>query len=264
MIEQDFTLVIQGPMHRNLITMCLLHPHIYTILSIWDDPKWTHPTIQEYLEPIRRDNLELYINSPPKQSKLEKVYNVQNRYLQFLSTHKGMSKVQTKYAIKVRSDEYYSDLSPIMRMFLLDDNKLVTNDVFFRRISYLRYHPSDHIMVAKTEKFKKLLELLMYDCEYNQNALKYAPFNQHDFFLFVEQQIGIKWVELHERNGIHPYKIPSEYEEVKELMIKYFDIVSCSMLGDYYIVANSEKRTYINSQGYYDEAKDIIHSLEEL
>lgn len=264
MIEDDFTIVIQGPIHRNLTTMCLLHPNINTIISTWEDPKWTHPTIREYLEPIKRDNLQIYINPLPKQSKIDKVYNKQNRYLQFLSTFKGISRVSTKYAIKIRSDEYYSDLMPIMRLLLQDDTKLVTNDVFFRRISYLRYHPSDHIIAAKTDKFKKMLELLMYDCQFNQNALKYAPFNQHDFFLFVEQQIGIKWIEMHERVEQYPYKIPSDYEVTKELMQKYFDIVSCSMLGDFYIVANSEKKTYVNSYGYFDETKDIQYSMEEL
>ena len=264
MIENDFTLVIQGPIHRNLSTMCLLHPHINTIISTWENPSWTHPTIKEYLEPIKRDNLQLFINPSPKQSKMDKVYNKQNRYLQFLSTFKGLQRVPTKYSIKIRSDEYYSDLMPIMRMLLQDENKLVTNDVFFRKISYLRYHPSDHIMAAKTDRLKRLMELLMYECQFNQNSLKFAPFDQHDFWLFVEQQIGIKWIEMHERIDQQPYKIPSAHDKVKELMIKYFEIVSCSMLGDFYIVANSEKRTYVNSFGYYDESKDIQHSLEEL
>jgi len=264
MIEKDFTLIIQGPMHRNMLTMCLLHPNIHTIISTWDDPTWTHPTIQEYLAPIKRDNLQIIVNKPPKPSKLETLYNKQNRYLQFLSTHKGLMWAQTKYVIKARSDEYYSDLSPMMHALLLDDKKLVTNDVFFRRVEYLRYHPSDHLLCGQTTKMKELFSKLMYDCQFNQDFLKFAPFNQFHFFLFVEQQIGMKWVEMHEKIDQYPYKFPSEYSEVKGLMIKYFDIVNNSMLGEFYVVANSEKRTYINEYSYYDPAKDIQTSLEEL
>lgn len=264
MIENDFTLVIQGPIHRNMLTMCLLHPNIHTIISTWDDPNWTHPTIQEYLAPIKRDNLQIVCTKPPKPEKLEKYYNRQNRYLQFLSTHRGLMWTQSKYTIKARSDEYYSDLTPMMHALLLDDKKLVTNDVFFRRTEYLRYHPSDHLMCGQTAKMKELFSKLMYDCQFNHDALKFAPFNQFHFFIFVEQQIGMKWIEMHEKIDQYPYKFPSDYEKVNELMLKYFDIVNNSMLGDFYIVANSEKRTYINSYGYYDPEKDIQTSLEEL
>ncbi len=263
-MTEDFTLIIQGPIHRNMITMAMLHPHINTIISTWDNPNWTHPTIGEYLEPIRRSNLQIIINRPIKQEKLDRAYNKQNRYLQFFTTQKALMWTQTKYTIKARSDEYYSDLNPIMHTLLLDDNKLVTNDVFFRRVEYLRYHPSDHLMCCKTEKFKDLISRLMYDCQFNQDALKYAPFNQFDFFIFVEQQIGMKWVEMHEKVDQYPYKFASDHQEVKDLMIKHFDIVNNSMLGDFFVVANSEKRTYINQYSYFDPAKDIQTSLEEL
>lgn len=264
MIESDFTLVIQGPIHRNLITMCMLHPNINTVISTWEDPNWTHPTIREYLEPIRRDNLVIKINALPKEELINRVYNKQNRYYQFLSTLKGLKLVETKYAIKIRSDEYYSDVTPVMRVLLQNDDKMVTNDVFFRKVEYLRYHPSDHIIAGQTKKLQTLFEKTIYDCQFNQDALKYAPFNQFDFHIFAEQQIGMKWVEMHEKVEQYPYKFSSDYNEAKELMIKHFDIVNNSMLGDFYVVANSEKRRYINSYGYYDEAKDIQSSLEEL
>lgn len=264
MIYHDFTMVIQGPIHRNMLTMCLLHPHINTIISTWDDPNWTHPTVREYLKSIERPNLQIIVNRPLKQEKLDKVYNKQNRYLQFLSTSKGLMWSQTKYTIKIRSDEYYSDLTPLMYTLIQDDSKLVTNDVFFRRSEYLRYHPSDHIICGQTHKMKELFSKLMYDCQFNHDALKYAPFDQFDFFIFVEQQIAMKWIEMHEKIDQYPYKFPAKYSEVKELMIKYFDIVNNSMLGDFFVVANSEKRTYINSFVYFDPAKDIQSSLEEL
>jgi len=261
---EDFTLVIQGPVHRNINTMALLHPNVNTIISTWDDPTWTHPTVREYLEPLRRENLQIIVSKLPKKEKMDKMFNKQNRYYQFLSTFKGLQWVQTKYAIKVRSDEYYSNLEPLMMTFLQDTDKLVTNDVFFRRSEYLRYHPSDHIICGQTEKMRRLFELLMYDCQFNHDMLKFAPFDQHDFFLFVEQQIGMKYIEMNEKVEQYPYKIPKEFEEVKRLMVKYFDIVNNSMLGDFYAVANSEGKTYINSYDYYDPAKDIQMSLEEL
>lgn len=264
MIENDFTIIIQGPMHRNILTMSLLHANINTIISTWDDPTWTHPTILEFLEPIQRPNLRIKLNPLPKKEKIDRVYNKQNRYYQFLSSFKGLKLAETKYSIKVRSDEYYSDLTPLMRVLKESDEKLVTNDVYFRRADYLRYHPSDHLFAAKTEKLIRLFELMMYDCQFNKDGLKYAPFNQFDFYIFAEQQLGMKWVEMHERFEQYPYKFPSDLKEVKRLMSKHFDVVSNHMLGDFYITANSERKVFTNNFGYFDPSKDIQTSMDEL
>lgn len=263
MIE-DFTLVIQGPIHRNTLTMIGLHPNINTVVSTWDNPKWQHPTIREYIENVNRPNLKVIVSEMPEESKVEKVYNSQNRYYQFLSTLSGLNCVETPYAIKVRSDEYYTDLTPVMRVFLQNDEKLVTSDIFFRRVEYLRYHISDHIMCGKTPRMIKMFEEMIYDCEFNIDQLKYAPFSQHDFWLFVEQQMGMKYIELCERVEGVKYKHPTSYEDVKNIMIKHFDIVNTGLLGEFYITANCEKRTYINNSLYFDESRDISDSLEEL
>jgi hypothetical protein len=244
--------------------MCHLHPDINTVISTWENESWTHPTVREYLSQVERSNLTVLVNDPPKEEKLEKVHNVQNRYLQFLSSFIGVSNINTEFTIKFRSDEYYSNIYPIIDAVLQQPNKLITNDVFFRRSTYLRYHPSDHIMAGKTDKLKQLFDKMLYDCQYNIDSLKFAPFDQHDFYIFVEQQIGMKWIEMHEKIKDVPYKIPSDLSAVNNLMMKHFDVVSCSSLGEFYISANSEKRKYINSTGYSDESKDIQVSLEEL
>lgn len=264
MISDLFTLVIQGPVNKNMLTMIGLQYEIATIVSTWDDPKWTHPTVKEYVEQVNRSNLKIIVNPMPKQAKMDKVYNSQNRYYQFLSTFKGLQWVQTPYVIKVRSDEYYTDLTPIMRLLLENDDKLVTNDVFFRKIEYLRYHVSDHIMCAKTHRMHQMFKEMLYDCEFNKNQLKFAPFSQHDFWLFVEQQIGMKYIELCERQEGVRYKHPSEPEQVKALMMQHFDVVNTGLLGEFYITANCEKKIFVNDLSYFDESRDIANSLEEL
>lgn len=261
MIEDDFTLIIQGPVNRNLITMCLLHTNINTIVSVWNDPMWTHPTVEQYLEQIKRPNLKIIVNDPPTKEILEKVYNRQNRYLQFLSTYNGLLHVKTKYSIKARSDEYYYNLIPLMQALLIDDKKLVTNDVFFRKIKYLKYHPSDHLICGQTSKMINLFYLLIHDCKHKQEFQKMKTSAN---ILFVEQQIGMKWIEMNETNDQSPYNFPSEYEDVKKLMLKHFDMIDNHMLGEFCVVANSEKRIYINEHTYYDSTKDIQYSLDEL
>ena len=264
MISDLFTLVIQGPVHRNMLTMLGLQSHMNTIVSTWNNSTWTHPTVKEYIETVNRPNLKIIINDMPKQAKMDKVYNSQNRYYQFLSTFKGLQWVSTPYVIKVRSDEYYMDLTPVMQLLLENDEKLVTSDVFFRRIEYLRYHVSDHVMAAKTPRMLDMFKEMLYDCEFNKNKLKFAPFSQHDFWLFVEQQIGMKYIELCERKEGMIYKHPSDFKMVKELMIKHFDVVNTALLGEFYITANCEKKVFVNDLSYFDETRDIAHSLEEL
>ena len=263
MIENDFTIIIQGPIHRNTLTMSLLHPNINTIISTWDDPKWTHPRVEEYLEKVQRSNLKIIVNDIPDKNKMEKVYNYQNRYYQFFSTLAGLKQTTTPFVIKMRSDEYYENIMPMVRVLQENDEKLVTGDVFFRKVKYLRYHISDHLMAARTSKMMLMFEELLYDCEFNIDKLKFAPFNQHDFWLFVEQQIGMKFIEICERKEGIEYKHPSDYDQVKNIMIKHFDIVNSELLGEFNITANSQKRVY-SDLSYYDETRDIFHSLEEL
>lgn len=258
MTDNSFTLLIQGPIHRNLQTMCLLHPTMNIVVSTWEDPKvWEHPTVEQYLNFTKTDNIQISVNKLPN---VEGVYNFQNRYYQFCSMCYGLEFVKTKYTIKVRSDEYYSDLEPVISMLLMDDEKMVTNDVFFRKINFLRYHPSDHIIAAKTDKLKKLFYALKQDCEINKkmNSPFYPKYQEVDR-LFVEQHIGTKWVELNENE-----KIPAEYADVKRLMTKHFDIISNDMLGEYCVSVNSKKNCFINSNGYHNESNDIKHSMEEL
>ena len=62
-----------------------------------------------------------------------------------------MEKVKTKYVIKVRGDEYYSNVQYILNSIRVQPDKVHTSSIFFRAWQYAEYHISDHIIAGTTE-----------------------------------------------------------------------------------------------------------------
>ena len=83
------------------------------------------------------------------------IYNNSNIGYQTVTTLKGLEHVKTKYAIKLRCDEIYTDISPIIERIKDNPDKLVTNDVYFLPDPFVKFHPSDHIIGGTTDKIAK-------------------------------------------------------------------------------------------------------------
>lgn len=248
----NFTLLIQGPVLRNLITMCHMQKHMETIVSTW-----IHPYIDREVEMFYRPNLQPIINEVPDTSN---VYNDQNRYLQFVSTYAGLRAVGTEYVIKVRSDEYYSNLLPAIEKFLKNPNKILTNNVFFRKSACLRYHPSDHLIIGRTSFLKEVYENCIVECEQNGDAIEAGVFKQTPKRIVPEQQFAMTCIRKLEKK---PFKFPQDTKKVSEVMRKHFEIIDNRELGNFCVSAKKYGR-FVNSLNYLYPKIDVISSLEEL
>ena len=69
----------------------------------------------------------------------------------------GLEAVNTKYCLRLRTDEFYTDLDYAIERFYKEDEKLFTSNIFFRKPEVFTWHISDHIMIAKTDKMKKCI-----------------------------------------------------------------------------------------------------------
>jgi hypothetical protein len=248
----NFTLLIQGPILRNLITMCEMQKHMNTVVSTW-----IHPRIDSEIMLFYRPNLRPIINEVPN---LENVYNEQNRYLQFCSTYLGLKEVDTEYVIKVRSDEYYSNLMPAIEKFLQDPNKILTNNVFFRKTSYMRYHPSDHLIIAKTSLLREVYENCIAECQLNGDVLEEGVFDQFPLRIVPEQQFAMTCIRKLEPN---PFKFESQAKKVKSIMKKHFEVINTAELGNFCVSAKRYGK-FPNNLNFINPKLDVIKSLEEL
>ena len=73
-------------------------------------------------------------------------YGGMNVFLQSWTTYAGLVKVKTKFVIKVRSDESYSDLSQFINTIRDNENKLTTANIFFKKADREPLHPGDHVI----------------------------------------------------------------------------------------------------------------------
>ena len=70
-----------------------------------------------------------------------------------------MNCIQSEFAIKLRSDEFYSNLDK--EILTLPETKVTTSNIFERDIHYKPFHLSDHIIIGKTLLLKNAFFNLM-------------------------------------------------------------------------------------------------------
>ena len=86
-------------------------------------------------------------------------------YYALYTTFKGLQKIESDYVIKIRSDEYFTNLNPIIETISKNPDKLVCGNIFYKPWRIKPFHMGDHIFVCKTktllEAYQRLLD--MYD-----------------------------------------------------------------------------------------------------
>lgn len=214
--------------------MCTLHKDLQIVVSTWNSD---NDIMYKY---NLKTNVFIKKQLPEIHSQIN---NKQNRYLQFSSTLTGLENIKTKYTIKVRSDEYYSDLRPIISSLHENSNKIVCNDIFFRKTKNFPYHPSDHLIASETDTLKKIFEKSIIDCE-NNLKLDLVP----------EQHYANNFIEIMEN------KVPSDIETTNMLMKKYFCVVPTENLCDYCVSQGEDY--FINSQKYFKQDTDIKNIVD--
>lgn len=182
------------------------------------------------------ENLSKYgeiIVSPTLEStilftKNNKIVNDQNIYLQVTSTLTGLKKNDKKYSIKVRGDEYYKDYTKFIEKMTSNPDKIITNNIFFRKISRHPYHISDHIIGGRTDN---LIEMFT-NCK-RSLEIKRVP-------ELINKGIPEQWLTmsyLEKKYNKEDLKIKK-----KEIMLKHFDIICLEEFEDFVVTYTKHER----------------------
>jgi hypothetical protein len=81
------------------------------------------------------------------------------------STYYGLQNVDTEFVIKVRSDEMFEDLNPIIDLFL-ESKKMVFGNIYAYKFNSDPYKLGDHIFVDYTDKLVKAYEKIIESDEF--------------------------------------------------------------------------------------------------
>ena len=264
-MNNNITLLFQGRINEQLFNMLELYKNRYNIIISTNDINnilfnkiydylnnnvilITYNTnllkISKFLETFKYNffNKLQYIilkivNRPYKNDNKKYI----NMYYQTLSTYYGLLNVKTKFVIKFRCDEYYSDIQPLIDNILLNENKVIISDVFIINNYLFPYAISDHIICGKTNLLLKSFKTLKLYFESNIIQNKYNILNNILIITF-EQLLGCTLlIEL-------GYNLYFDINYIHKLMYNNFIVIKVSKLGNfiitilYYIISYLKKK----------------------
>ncbi len=243
---EDVTIIIQGKLLKECYDFWIKeYNSCSVILSTWIDNEVDFKDLPE--------NFIVLLSPYPKD------FGPQNLNLQLISTINALKRVTTKYVIKLRGDEYYSNLQYIRNSLLVEPNKIHTAPIFFRAWQYAEYHISDHIMAGTTVNLLNMFEATKHNFDFNKvNVSKWK----------VDGKFH-KWVTTHapEERITKSYlnvKEPFRYEKVdgRILMKEHFDILDIDLLEPYLVKANLFRKEWKNN--FIPERNFSISNIEQL
>jgi hypothetical protein len=157
-IYNDFTLLFQGPLHKNFVYGLLNNYKEYTpniVISHWDTDDIE---LLEYLTEYDIPHT-LVTNQYVKQYN---VYHNQNVYYQVYTTQRGLQHVTTPYVLKMRTDQWYGNLIPMFAAVRSAPHKYTCANLHFRPDNLFKYHPSDKLIGMSTELLRATFDLALH------------------------------------------------------------------------------------------------------
>jgi len=274
--HDDITVIIQGPL--NAVSLSNIPNYQKTVknivISCWEscdisviDNKIAYDTSVL----LATSNSLDYIDSNGKL-----YYNNSNIAFQAATTLSGLHQVKTKYVIKTRSDEIYSDISYFAEVVKKNDKKLTTNNVLFQKDSVAKLHPSDHVIGGTTHNMLGAFEKVKNYCKKNtrEKTKEKIPLIGKDIGVAELTEVApetLICVSFLQHKGVE-----IDTSKSKEIMIENFNMVKASEMGRYLLMIKGQpimKRPKDENQlipgiGYLEENVENwvcpIASLKEL
>lgn len=237
---KNVTIILQGKILQDSIDFLIKnYPTANVVVSTWIDSETDFSKLPPSYTLI--------------QSKLPKNGGDQNINYQILSTLNGLRFIDTDYVIKIRGDEYYSNLEYIANQVAMNPTKIHSSPIFFRHWSFMKYHISDHIIAGTKENLQLMFEETKFNIE---NELVYHMVNgkPHRFW---EPEINLTRSYL-------MAKEPKRWDKVdgRKLMVDNFEILDVQQLHPYKIVANIFKAEW--TDGFVPERNFSISDVRRL
>jgi hypothetical protein len=211
-LKEQITFVIQGRIldaelfQKNLLNLCR-YGHIVVSLT--------------------KESVETFV-------KQNKIINDQNVYLQVQSTLDGLKKCTSNYSIKVRADEYYLNWDDFISKMVENPDKIITNNVFFRKVERYPFHISDHIIGGLTENMVDMFRN-------TKRALETKRIPPHVSRCIPEQWLTVGFLlSKYTEEQLRLIKGPAQ---IRETMIAHFHFVRVETFEDFVISYTKQERS---------------------
>jgi hypothetical protein len=143
----DTTILIQGVPNNETFKLWIKNYKKYkVVVSIWDDVDLSNYRIPSHWNVIQN------------QYPLVRFKPTSNLDYQLITTINGLNLVDTEWVIKVRADEYYSNLELVVDKMKLNQNKIVSSSMYFRKWGMYKFHCGDKLIGGKLENVKLMFD----------------------------------------------------------------------------------------------------------
>lgn len=153
----DISILIQGPLHENSMRESVLKTYEKygeVVVSTWDGPS-PYEVPESFSSPV------IAHPQPILGGNVSGVLGGSSFYYATNSILNGLAHVKTKYVIKTRSDECFSNFEPLIEPFLEDPDRLVCANIFARAWADKPYHIGDHVFMVRTDLLRTGLDHLV-------------------------------------------------------------------------------------------------------
>lgn len=243
---EEVTIIIQGILEQESYNFYIKkYFNCPVIISTWNNCKIDFSELPK--------NFTVILSPLPKES------GDQNINYQIVSSLNALNFVKTKYAIKVRGDEFWSFPENIYESIKSQPEKIHCSSVFFRAWQYAEYHMSDHIVAGTTDNLLLLFTRAKENFERGRlNVSKYKVDGKFVKYIHThapEERLTKSYLEAKE---------PDRFEKVdgRFLMKEHFDIIDINLLKPYKVKANLFKKEWRDD--FIPERNFSISTIDQL
>lgn len=235
---ENVTLLLQGHVKQEILDFFLqYYPKLNMVLSTW----FEHVSL-EFPDPSELPpNFKLVQSKQPVN---EKGYSI---FYQLVSTVNGLKHVDTKYVIKIRGDEFVSNIQYILDCVENDPEVLYTSPVFFKKWNDTTYHISDHLIAGTTENVRTMFN----------GAKEDYDLSLFDRVTFVPEQV-LTLAYLKRKEQVYDFG----NVDGPEMMRKNFRILDLTRMIPYKVVANCFRMTWYSN--FIPEHNGSISDVNDL
>lgn len=238
---EDVTLIIQGRLYQDSYDFYIKNYIDFpVIISTWSDCKIDFSNIP--------DNFIVIMAPLPLEA------GKQNINYQLVSTLNALKRVTTPLVIKIRGDEYYSNIEAIYNQIKMEQNKIHTAPIFFRAWQFAEYHISDHIIAGTKERVMLMFKETKKNFDTGEmNISKWKL--EGKFHRWIKTEAPEERITKSYLNAIDPFRY--DIMDGVLLMKEHFDILDMTKLFPYKIKANIWKAEWDNREFIPEENYSI-------
>lgn len=195
----DFTLMFQGPLHKNFIYGLLNNYKEYTdhiVISHWDTDDL------QLLDYLGEHNIR-HTRVTNKFHTEYNVYHNQNVYYQVYTSVKGMEQVTTPFVMKLRTDQWFGNLVPMFEAVRTYQNKYVCANLHFRPDALVKYHASDKLIGGNTNDMLETFKIADHRIRHNAVALMAGA------YMFTDDRSVVSEERMLQDLAIYSYNNPN-------------------------------------------------------